>query len=164
MPKVAVVMGSKSDWTKMKDAWLLLKQFQVETEVAVASAHRTPELLKTYLSRWDSEKVDVIIAGAGMSAHLPGVVAAYTLTPVIGVPLSSQIFDGEDALYSIVMMPAGIPVATVGVDNVKNAALLSLQILAIQSPEIKARLVQYRKDLAAAVNKANEELQQELMS
>lgn len=162
MPKIAIVMGSRSDWPKMESAVSILKDFGLECDVAIASAHRTPALLKSYIKKWEEEQYEVIIAGAGKSAHLPGVISAYTILPVIGVPISSSIFDGQDALYSIVMMPPGIPVATVGVDSVKNAALLAIQILGIKYPEVADQMRAYRNAMREKVEADNQELQKEL--
>ncbi len=162
MPKISIVMGSISDFKKIEKHLSIFDDFSVSYDVVVASAHRTPELLKEYIKKWENENVEVIIAAAGKSAHLPGVVASHTLIPVIGVPIASDIFDGQDALYSIVMMPPGIPVATVGVDSIKNAILLALQILALKYGDVKKQLIEFRKIMKDKVIKDNQALQKKL--
>lgn len=144
--KCAIFFGSRSDQEKMKGAAKCLKEFGVEYEAHILSAHRVPEKLVEVIRRLEDEGCEFIIAGAGLSAHLPGVVASKTILPVIGVPLDAA-FHGMDALFSIVQMPKSIPVATVGVNNSYNAAMLGIQILAIKYPEIKEKLIQFRKDM-----------------
>ncbi|MEM0371174.1 MAG: 5-(carboxyamino)imidazole ribonucleotide mutase [Ignisphaera sp.] len=151
MPKVAVIMGSKSDWEYMKEAVELLKQFDVEVVVKVLSAHRTPEATFDFAKNAAENGVEVIIAGAGGAAHLPGVVAALTHLPVIGVPIPSKHLNGLDSLLSIVQMPPGVPVATVGIGGAKNAALLALRILSLKYPEIVAKLKRYVEDMKKEV-------------
>ena len=141
--KILIISGSKSDETIVKTITAVLDEFGVEYKYEVASAHRNPAKVEKIVK---STFADAIIAVAGLSAALPGVVAAHTLTPVIGVPVSAKL-DGMDALLSIVQMPPGIPVAAVGIDNGKNAALLSLQILALQDKELEKKLVEYREKL-----------------
>jgi len=145
IPKVAVVMGSKSDWEFMRECVEVLKQFGVDVEVRVVSAHRTPDFMFEYVRRVVDEGVEVIIAGAGGAAALPGMIAALTYIPVIGVPIPSKYLNGLDSLLSIVQMPYGVPVATVGVGNARNAALLALRILSIKYPQISERLKEFMK-------------------
>ncbi len=151
--KVAIFFGSKSDTEKMSKAASVLKEFGVEYKAFVISAHRAGELLHKTVKQVESEGYEVIIAGAGLAAALPGVIAGITTLPVIGVPLecisgSSNGLGGMDALLSIVQMPPQIPVATVGIGNAKNAAYLALEILSIKYPEIKEKLVAFRKKLS----------------
>ena len=136
MAEVAVLYGSKSDEDVMQDACDILGEFGVEFECAVLSAHRQPEETAKFAASAADNGIKVIIAGAGLSAALPGIIAAHTLLPVIGVPIASGPLNGTDALYSIVQMPKGIPVATVGISNAKNAALLAIQILALSNPDL----------------------------
>ncbi len=143
IPKVAVIMGSKTDWEYMKECVELLRQFNVEVDVKVVSAHRTPEFTFEYARKAAEEGVEVIIAGAGGAAHLPGMVASLTHLPVIGVPIPSKYLNGLDSLLSIVQMPYGTPVATVAIGNSRNAALLALRILGIKYPEIAKRLIEF---------------------
>jgi 5-(carboxyamino)imidazole ribonucleotide mutase len=133
MTKVLILMGSESDWSVMKDAYELLKRFEISVHAEVASAHRTPEKTKELAEKARANGTRVVIAGAGAAAHLPGVVAAFTDLPVIGVPIASTPLAGTDALYAIVQMPKGIPVATVAINGAANAALLALEILAVDS-------------------------------
>lgn len=151
--KVAVVMGSDSDWKIMKEAKSILTEFGVEVHAEVVSAHRTPEDLERF-TRWAKETgMKVIIAGAGGAAHLPGMLASYTTLPVIGVPVNVTAMNGLDSLLSIVQMPKGIPVATVAIDNAQNAGLLALRILATQHPKLDEKLVVYRRQMAEASRK-----------
>uniref|UniRef100_A0A7C4NL46 N5-carboxyaminoimidazole ribonucleotide mutase n=1 Tax=Ignisphaera aggregans TaxID=334771 RepID=A0A7C4NL46_9CREN len=147
MPKVAVIMGSKSDWEYMKDAVEVLKQFGIEVEAHVVSAHRTPEFMFEFTKSAVEKGIEVIIAGAGGAAHLPGMVASLTHLPVIGVPIPSKYLNGLDSLLSIVQMPYGTPVATVAIGNAKNAALLALRILGIKYPEIAVKLKKFAEDM-----------------
>ena len=126
---VVVVMGSQSDFNVMKAASEILKKFKISHEVMVVSAHRTPHLLEKSVAQWESSGVKIIIAGAGGAAHLPGMLASFSILPVIGVPIKSKSLSGLDSLLSIVQMPKGVPVATVGVDNAANAGLLAVKIL-----------------------------------
>lgn len=146
--KVAIFFGSQSDTDKMRGAATCLKEFGIEFEAHVLSAHRVPEKLEEVLERLENEGAEVVIAGAGLAAHLPGVIASKTILPVIGVPLNAAL-SGLDALYSIVQMPKSIPVATVGIDNSYNAGMLAVQILAVKYPEIKEKLVKFRKEMKA---------------
>lgn len=143
MPKVAVIMGSKSDWEYMREAVELLKEFGVEVEARVVSAHRTPEFMYEFAKTAAERGIEVIIAGAGGAAHLPGMTASLTHLPVIGVPIPSKHLNGLDSLLSIVQMPYGVPVATVAIGNAKNAALLALRILGIKYPEIAEKLKRF---------------------
>lgn len=146
--KVAVVMGSDSDWKVMKAAKDIMTEFGVEVHAEVVSAHRTPEDLERF-THWAKEnKIKVIIAGAGGAAHLPGMLASYTTLPVIGVPVNVTAMNGMDALLSIVQMPKGIPVATVAIDNATNAGLLALRILATTNEVLDGKLLQHRQKMA----------------
>ncbi|MGC9311495.1 MAG: 5-(carboxyamino)imidazole ribonucleotide mutase [Sediminispirochaetaceae bacterium] len=148
--KVIIVMGSSSDKQVMKGAADALELFGIEWEARILSAHRVPEELKQYVERQVTEDAACFIAGAGLAAHLPGVIASFTTLPVIGVPLRAA-FDGMDALMSIVQMPRGVPVATVGVNNSFNAGLLAVQILAVHVPELKEKLAQFRRERAESI-------------
>ena len=143
--KVSVIMGSKSDWDVMSAACQTLEEFGVPYEKKVISAHRTPEFFCNYMATARERGVDVVIAGAGGAAHLPGMAAAMTTLPVIGVPIRSKALNGLDSLLSIVQMPSGIPVATMAIDGAKNAALLAISILALQDRELASRLEAFRK-------------------
>ena len=147
-------MGSTSDWDVMSDAAATLAQFGVEFEKRVVSAHRTPDLLVEYAKTAKSRGLEVIIAGAGGAAHLPGMVASMTALPVIGVPVKSRALNGLDSLLSIVQMPGGVPVATVAINGSKNAALIAVSILALQDAELAARLEAFRAKQTADVLKA----------
>ncbi|MEM2390129.1 MAG: 5-(carboxyamino)imidazole ribonucleotide mutase [Ignisphaera sp.] len=151
MPRVAVIMGSKSDWEYMREAVELLKQFGVEVEARVVSAHRTPEFIYEFAKTAADKGIEVIIAGAGGAAHLPGITASLTHLPVIGVPIPSKHLNGLDSLLSIVQMPYGVPVATVAIGNAKNAALLALRILGIRYPEIAEKLRKFMEDMKSEV-------------
>lgn len=161
-PKAALVMGSDSDYPVLKDCIKTLKDFGVETEVLVCSAHRTPDKAARFASEAESSGIEVIIAAAGKAAHLPGVLAAYTPLPVIGVPVRSSTMDGLDSLLSIVQMPPGIPVATVAIDGAVNAALLAVQVMSGAHPELRGKMRQYKAELAKKVEKKNEELHNKL--
>lgn len=150
-PLIGIIMGSDSDLPIMSDAIAVCAEFDVETEVAIVSAHRTPERMVEYAKLAHSRGIKVIIAGAGGAAHLPGMVASLTPLPVIGVPVPSRHLQGLDSLYSIVQMPAGIPVATVAIGNAKNAGLLAVQILATHQPQLLERVQEYRQSLAQSV-------------
>lgn len=156
--KVAIFFGSKSDTEKMKGCAKALREFGVEYKAFVLSAHRVPEALSETLKTLENEGCEVIIAGAGLAAHLPGVIASQTILPVIGVPINGAI-DGLDALYSIVQMPKSIPVATVGIDNSYNAGMLAIEILSIKYDEIRKKLVDYRKDMKENFLKDNGEIE-----
>lgn len=159
MPKVAIVMGSKSDLEIVKKAVDLLKEFSIESEVRILSAHRTPNQAKDFASGAEERGVEVIIAAAGKAAHLPGVIAAYTTLPVIGLPIKSSSLDGLDSLLSIVQMPKGIPVACVAINGSENAVLLAAEILAIKYPSIKEGLHKYRKWMEREVLQQDEKIQ-----
>jgi len=148
-PVVGVVMGSSSDHEVMNDATTVLERFKVDFELHVVSAHRTPEAMLEYASSAHGRGLKVLIAGAGGSAHLPGMLAAMTTLPVIGVPVALARLDGLDSLLSIVQMPRGVPVATVAINGAANAALLALRILATSDDELRTQLEQYRAELAS---------------
>lgn len=154
---VGVVMGSDSDLPVMEAAAEVLREFGVPYEMSVISAHRAPHRAASYASTAEERGLKVIIAGAGGAAHLAGVMASLTTVPVIGVPLMSQL-QGIDSLYSTVQMPSGVPVATVGVNSSRNAALLAIEILALGDPGLKRRLREYREELAAEVERRNRNL------
>lgn len=147
-------MGSTSDWDVMSDAATTLAQFGVEFEKRVVSAHRTPDLLVEYAKTAKSRGLEVIIAGAGGAAHLPGMVASMTALPVIGVPVKSRALNGLDSLLSIVQMPGGVPVATVAINGAKNAALIAVSILALKDEALAARLEMFRAKQTEDVLKA----------
>ena len=159
---VGVVMGSDSDWSVMSDAAQVLKEFGIEYEVEVLSAHRTPEKMIEWGKSAAARGIKVVIAGAGGAAHLPGMLASVTTLPVIGVPVPLSKLDGMDSLLSIVQMPAGIPVATVSIGGAKNAGILAARILSTSDNSIEAKLVEYGKSLAALVEEKNSLLQQEI--
>ena len=152
-PLVAVIMGSKSDWETMRHADEMLTNFGVQHECRIVSAHRTPALMAEFSAAAEARGVEVIIAGAGGAAHLPGMVAAQTLIPVLGVPVESHALKGMDSLLSIVQMPGGIPVGTlaIGKAGATNAALLAVAILANSRPELRERLRQFRKEQTSKV-------------
>jgi 5-(carboxyamino)imidazole ribonucleotide mutase len=146
-PQVGIIMGSDSDLPTMREAIAICEQFQVAYEVAIVSAHRTPERMVKYAKQAHERGIKVIIAGAGGAAHLPGMVASLTPLPVIGVPVMTRTLSGVDSLYSIVQMPKGIPVATVAIGNAQNAGLLAVQMLASYNPELFAQVQAYRQGL-----------------
>ncbi|MEJ2697146.1 MAG: 5-(carboxyamino)imidazole ribonucleotide mutase [Candidatus Sulfobium sp.] len=152
-PRVLVVMGSDADLPVMEETGRVLDSFDIPYDITVASAHRTPERTMKIVSEGEKNGIEVIIAGAGMAAHLPGVIASHTILPVIGVPLTSSQLNGMDALLSIVQMPAGIPVATValGKAGAKNAGILAAQIMAGRDPKIAHKLLAHRKAMAAEI-------------
>lgn len=162
MAKVALLMGSKSDFPVVKPAVKVLKDFGVETEVRVISAHRTPEDAHEFAAAAKDGGIEVIICAAGKAAHLGGVIAAYTTLPVIGLPVKTDMMGGLDSLLSIVQMPSGIPVATVGVNGGENAGLLALQILGIKYPEIAAKLAEYKLAMKKKIAADDAALQDEL--
>ncbi len=153
--KVAIIMGSTSDLDKVSPAVDILKGYGVEVNVRCLSAHRAHEGLSAFVNECNSDGTEVIITAAGMAAALPGVVASQTVLPVIGVPLSGSVLDGMDALYSIVQMPSGIPVATVAINGSKNAAYLALQIIGVNHAEVKDKLLAERKAMEESAMKAN---------
>lgn len=150
-PSIAIIMGSDSDLPTMQGAIDICEQFGVACEVAIVSAHRTPDRMVEFAKKAHERGLKVIIAGAGGAAHLPGMVAALTPLPVIGVPVASRHLQGIDSLYSIVQMPAGIPVATVAIGNATNAGLLAVQILATHQPDLLKKVQQYRHSLEQTV-------------
>ena len=154
--KVGIIFGSKSDKDIMKNAAIALKEFEVEYEVHILSAHRVPERLMEVIKEMENNGVECIIAGAGLAAHLPGVIASHTVMPVIGVPIKAAI-EGIDSLLSIVQMPKSIPVATVGINNSYNAGMLAVQILSLKNLELKNKLVKYRKEMKETFIAENEE-------
>jgi 5-(carboxyamino)imidazole ribonucleotide mutase len=156
--KVGVIMGSKSDWETMSAAVKVLESFGVECEAEVVSAHRTPERMVEYAKTARERGISVIIAGAGGAAHLPGMVASLTILPVIGVPVQTKTLSGVDSLYSIVQMPAGIPVATVAIGNSHNAALLAVRILSTSNQDLAHKLEQHANDMKDLVAQMNKEL------
>jgi len=150
MPLVGIVMGSESDANLMKPALQALEQLGIEYEVSIISAHRTPEKAREYGQSAQKRGIEVIIAGAGMAAHLPGVLASWTIIPVIGVPLPTSDLKGVDALLSIVQMPGGVPVASVGIGGAKNAAYFAAEILGLKHDKIRKSYEKYRQELASA--------------
>jgi 5-(carboxyamino)imidazole ribonucleotide mutase len=159
-PLVGIIMGSDSDLPTMKAAIATCEEFNIPCEVAIVSAHRTPERMVEYATTAHQRGLKVIIAGAGGAAHLPGMVASLTPLPVIGVPVPSRHLQGLDSLYSIVQMPAGIPVATVAIGNAQNAGLLAVQILATSSPTLLEQVQQYRQKLRQMVLDKQDRLDQ----
>jgi 5-(carboxyamino)imidazole ribonucleotide mutase len=149
--RVGVIMGSDSDWSVMSDAADALAEFDVAYEVGVYSAHRTPQRMLDYAQQADGRGIEVIIAGAGGAAHLPGMVASATPLPVIGVPVPLAKLDGLDSLLSIVQMPAGVPVATVSIGGARNAGLLAVRILAVSDSGLRNRIVAFQRELAESV-------------
>ena len=152
-PLVGILMGSKSDWETMRAAAEILDEFGVPYEAKVASAHRSPDLVTEFVSTADKRGLEVIIAAAGLAAHLPGVVAAQTLLPVLGVPMHSNALGGLDALLAIVQMPGGVPVGTlaIGSHGAKNSALLAIRVLANSRPELRDKLRQYHTKMAEQI-------------
>ena len=156
--KVGIIMGSDSDLGVLAEAETILKEFGVPCEIAVASAHRAPDLVHEYATSAISRGLKVIIAGAGGSAHLAGVTASLTTLPVIGVPIKAKTLDGLDSLLSTVNMPPGVPVATVGINGGKNAGLLAIQILATSDKNLEEKLIAYKKKMSADIKTKNEKL------
>ena len=161
-PQVVIIMGSESAWRVMHEALDILNELGVAAEVEVVSAHRTPDKMVEYARSARARGVQVIIAGAGGAAHLPGMVASMTTLPVIGVPVPLKYLDGMDSLLSIVQMPAGIPVATVSIGGAKNAGILAARMLGASDPEIADRLQKYADGLTAMVADKNAALQAQL--
>ena len=160
MAKVLVVMGSDSDLPVVKAAVDALKEFNIETEVRISSAHRAPAKTEALAKNAESEGFSVIIAAAGGAAHLAGVIAAQTVLPVIALPIKSGALQGVDALYAMVQMPAGIPVATVAIDGAKNAGLLAAQIIGTFDAEVRAKLAAYKETMRTGVEKKDAKLQE----
>ena len=156
-PRVSIIMGSTSDLAVMKKAADFLNEMKVPFEINALSAHRTPEEVEKFAKNAEERGIQVIIAAAGMAAHLPGVIASMTKIPVIGVPIKASL-DGLDALLAIVQMPPGIPVATVGIDGAQNAGILAAQIMAIADKELAGKLASFKESLKKKIVKANEEL------
>lgn len=159
MPKVAVIMGSGSDLPALEAGINRLRSFGIEADVRILSAHRTPERAAEFAKSAASNGYDAIIAAAGKAAHLPGVLAAFTTLPVIGIPMKSSFMDGLDSLLSIVQMPAGVPVATVGVDASENAAILAAQMLALRYPELAEKLAAFKGEMEQKVIEADAKLE-----
>jgi 5-(carboxyamino)imidazole ribonucleotide mutase len=158
-PLVSIIMGSDSDLDVMKDAAITLDHFKVPYELTIVSAHRTPERMVWFAREAADRGVHVIIAGAGGSAHLPGMVASLTHLPVIGVPVESKTLSGVDSLYSIVQMPPGVPVATVAINGAANAGLLALQILALREETLSKQLIAYKEQLKSQVEDKADKLE-----
>ena len=156
--KVAIIMGSNSDWPVLEPAEKVLKDFGVEVEVVVASAHRTPELVKEFAAGARDRGVEAIIAAAGAAAHLGGVIAAYTTLPVIGIPINATPLNGMDSLLSFVQMPSGIPVATMAINGARNAAIFAVEILAGAHPELVQKLADFRARMQEEVKAKGEKL------
>ena len=156
--KAAIIMGSNSDWPVLEPAEKTLKEFGVEVEVVVASAHRTPELVKEFAAGARDRGVEAIIAAAGAAAHLGGVIAAYTTLPVIGIPINATPLNGMDSLLSFVQMPSGIPVATMAINGAKNAAIFAVEILAGAHPELVEKLADFRARMQEEVKAKGEKL------
>jgi 5-(carboxyamino)imidazole ribonucleotide mutase len=156
-PKVSIIMGSTSDMPVMKKAAELLDEFQIPFEINALSAHRTPQEVEKFATAARENGIEVIIAAAGMAAHLPGVIASMTTLPVIGVPINASL-DGMDSLLAIVQMPPGIPVATVGINGSLNAALLAVQIMATADVNLQNKLAEYKTCLKRKIDEANEDL------
>lgn len=158
-PQVAIIMGSDSDLDVMKEAAIILDEFKVPYELTVVSAHRTPERMVWFAKEAAERGIQVIIAGAGGSAHLPGMVASLTHLPVIGVPVQSKSLSGVDSLYSIVQMPPGVPVATVAINGAANAALLAIQILALSDKSLSQQMIDHKESLKNLVEDKAEKLE-----
>ncbi len=157
-PVVGIIMGSDSDLPVMNEAAVVLKEFGIPYEIKIVSAHRTPKFMAEYGTTAHEKGIKVIIAGAGGAAHLPGMTAAHSPLPVIGVPVKAKSLDGLDSLLSIVQMPGGVPVATVGINQARNAGLLAAQILAVSDQAILSRVVEYKKNLERTSLQKNEKL------
>ncbi len=160
MTCVGILMGSDSDWKIMEEAAEILKTMGVDYEIEVISAHRTPAKASDYALNAKDRGIKVIIAGAGMAAHLAGVLAAHTVLPVIGVPIASGPLHGQDALLSTVQMPPGIPVATVGINGAKNAGILACEIISLGDEELRQKLLDYRQDMARKVAEKSRQVQE----
>jgi len=156
-PRVSIIMGSTSDLPVMEKAAALFDEFEIPFEINALSAHRTPKEVELFATNAKQRGIEVIIAAAGMAAHLPGVIASMTTLPVIGVPIKASL-DGMDALLAIVQMPPGIPVATVGINGALNAAILAVQIMATADKDLQTKLINYKENLKKKIVEANEEL------
>ncbi len=158
-PLVSIIMGSSSDLPVMEEAANFLEQMQVPFEIKILSAHRTPDMVKEHVSGLRQRGVKIVIAGAGGAAHLPGVIAGYTTLPVVGVPIKASIsIDGWDSILSILQMPPGIPVATVGLNAARNAAIMAVQILALEDGNMAQRLELFRQEMREKIVIANEQV------
>lgn len=157
-PVVAVIMGSQSDWPTMKEACDVLTAFKIPFEKQILSAHRTPDEMRSFAIGARTAGIKIIIAGAGGAAHLPGMTAAYTTLPVIGVPIQSKALNGIDSLYSIVQMPKGIPVATVAIGNASNAGLLAVQMLSVSDDDLHEKIETFRARQSQDVKESNKVL------
>ena len=156
MSKVGIIMGSKSDYPVMKEAEDILKEFDIDYEIEIVSAHRTPDKMMDYSKNAHKRGINVIIAGAGGAAHLPGMVASNSPLPVIGVPIKSRnSIDGWDSILSILQMPGGVPVATVALDGAKNAVILAIEIIGASDSKVLKKIVDYKKQLKIKVNNSN---------
>ena len=149
-PLVAIVMGSASDMPVMSDAGKMLDKFEIPHEEKIISAHRNPQTLNEYVSQLKDRHIEVVIAGAGKAAHLPGVIAGLSIMPVIGVPMKTSDLGGMDSLLSIVQMPKGVPVATVAIGGAANAAILAAQILGLKHPAIEKKFIEFKEEMARA--------------
>jgi 5-(carboxyamino)imidazole ribonucleotide mutase len=161
--KIAIIMGSDSDFPVLKKCITLLKSFQVEYEIMICSAHRTPDRAREFARDAENNGFGVIIAAAGKAAHLAGVLSSYTVLPVIGIPIKSSTMDGLDSLLSTVQMPSGVPVATVAIDGAVNAALLAIQILSVANLNLREKLKEYKKEMLLEVKGKNELLKEKLL-
>ncbi len=159
MAKIAIILGSDSDLPVLDKGFKIIEKLGLDYELRILSAHRTPEAVEAYIKSFDEKGIELVIAGAGKAAHLPGVIAAQTVKPVIGLPIRASL-DGVDALYSIVQMPGGIPVATVGINASDNAVLLAAQILALKFPEIRKKLEDHRIEMRDAVLEKDRHIQE----
>jgi 5-(carboxyamino)imidazole ribonucleotide mutase len=162
--KVVIIMGSDSDFPVVEKGYNILKNFGVETEVRVISAHRTPFEAMDFAKKAQEKGYEVIIGAAGKAAHLPGVLAGCTTLPVIGLPIKSTELDGIDSLLSIVQMPPGVPVATVGINGAENAALLAVQILSVKYEDLRIKFADYKKQMVEKVKEKDKKLNEKLMS
>jgi 5-(carboxyamino)imidazole ribonucleotide mutase len=159
LAKIAIILGSDSDLPVLDKGFKIIEKLGLEFELRILSAHRTHEAVESYIKSFDEKGIELVIAGAGKAAHLPGVIAAQTVKPVIGLPIRASL-DGVDALYSIVQMPGGIPVATVGINASDNAVLLAAQILALKYPEIGRKLEEHRIEMRDAVLEKDRNIQE----
>ena len=160
MPRVGIIMGRDSDLPVMKQAAEILEEFGIDYEITIVSAHRTPDRMFEYAKNAEERGIEVIIAGAGGAAHLPGMVASITHLPVIGVPVKTSTLNGLDSLFSIVQMPGGVPVATVAINNAKNAGILAASILGIKYPEIARKVKEYKERMKREVLEKAQRLEQ----
>ena len=164
MPKAALIMGSDSDFDAVKGCITTLKRFDIQVEVRVMSAHRTPEQVAVFAENARAEGYEVLIAAAGKAAHLAGVIAGHSTLPVIGIPVKSSLMDGLDSLLSTVQMPAGIPVATVAVNGAENAGFLAAQMLSLKYPVLADKLAEHRRQMAGAIARADAALQEKVQA